>query len=697
MYPPLPPTSAQSAQAHTVTPSAAATTSTSAATQIPTADNVTSATTTSLRAPGSSAIAIVRPPTPPPRPVTPEQPECAICLEKPSSAYGLLQNCSHPFCLVCIRGWRNPELLNADGSAGGGSSGGAAGPGASGSNLRPRRGRVFTQDELRAARAARRMGDHEPMQELEARIRQSIESRELRESGASKSCPLCRVRSHFIIPSSVFWPEGDQKTLILNNYREALSRKPCSYFQNSVEIGRDPACPFGDDCFYKHELAPGEGRYVFNLTSEDMRTVNRIRYEHRLWESLYSARAGSRRFSDDQTSDDEDDYFRDRWADPIGFDLYGGDSEEEEDADDDDDEEAEGTYEDGEAMAQEASDRRQGGVTASDLADRLTSLSFEFESAGLPSRMEMSLYDAALDAADRYQYANGDRHGSRAARRTRGSNTQPAGTARSGTSAPGSTSAPGNATTEESEHGMTMTQIEQSVRDAEQFFRETEARIRTLEQLHTARWDVNHPEATMPPASVPSNGATSGAAAARNGGRSSAAAPGSSAARSSRNAAPSTRANAARGQAANVPPPRDRFWTADGVEVDDPWDSDYDGQILFDAPPLGPLATILLNNRRTWSDEEGDEDDDAEVDFWGYHEDLGDDFVHPHGSGEDRNADWAQPTSTSGASDRTRNQRRNQTRRAKRRRREQEAGGNNGGPGPGGSSGPSAGPSRTRI
>ncbi|RPB04004.1 hypothetical protein L873DRAFT_1825910 [Choiromyces venosus 120613-1] len=135
---------------------------------------------------------------------------CAICYEIPAT-YGLLTNCDHVFCLSCIRAWRSTAAPDAV-------------PDSEGGVL----------------------------------------------SKTSKTCPLCRVRSKFIIPSSVFPrpveeppDEGEKlnpaKDAIIAAYLAKLKTIPCRHFTNSLGPNapprprRDlPDCPFGNDCHYKH-------------------------------------------------------------------------------------------------------------------------------------------------------------------------------------------------------------------------------------------------------------------------------------------------------------------------------------------------------------------------------------------------------------------------------------------------------------
>ncbi|XP_040853933.1 probable E3 ubiquitin-protein ligase makorin-3 [Ochotona curzoniae] len=91
-----------------------------------------------------------------------------------------------------------------------------------------------------------------------------------------KSCPQCRVTSNFVIPSEFWVEEEEEKEKLIQQYKEALSNKPCRHFAE----GRGH-CPFGEHCFYKHssperrgEEPPGQGGGP-SLT-----------YWHQLWQPM---------------------------------------------------------------------------------------------------------------------------------------------------------------------------------------------------------------------------------------------------------------------------------------------------------------------------------------------------------------------------------------------------------------------------
>ncbi|GJJ11358.1 hypothetical protein Clacol_005590 [Clathrus columnatus] len=122
---------------------------------------------------------------------------CGICFEEKPAIYGLLSGCSHAFCLACIRRWRDPEGKGVD----------------------------------------------------------------LTESGMHKTCPMCRTKSKFVVPSSIFYLQDDSRKLaVVENYKQSMARVPCRYFVNSKLEQR--FCPFGKDCFYQHANEDGTP-YIF--------------------------------------------------------------------------------------------------------------------------------------------------------------------------------------------------------------------------------------------------------------------------------------------------------------------------------------------------------------------------------------------------------------------------------------------------
>uniref|UniRef100_A0A915E719 RING-type E3 ubiquitin transferase n=1 Tax=Ditylenchus dipsaci TaxID=166011 RepID=A0A915E719_9BILA len=73
------------------------------------------------------------------------------------------------------------------------------------------------------------------------------------ETKTVRSCPECRVLSDFIIPSESWVEEQTEKDKVINLYRENMKQKQCKY----IKAGQVDDCPFGNKCFYKHQLPDG--------------------------------------------------------------------------------------------------------------------------------------------------------------------------------------------------------------------------------------------------------------------------------------------------------------------------------------------------------------------------------------------------------------------------------------------------------
>ncbi|KAI0741936.1 hypothetical protein C8Q80DRAFT_1286496, partial [Daedaleopsis nitida] len=87
-------------------------------------------------------------------------------------------------------------------------------------------------------------------------------STDILEAGTTKTCPMCRASSRFVTPSTVFYAEGDSKKHeTAQKYKASMARIKCKHFEKSPANKR--FCPFGKECFYKHENEDGTP-YVFD-------------------------------------------------------------------------------------------------------------------------------------------------------------------------------------------------------------------------------------------------------------------------------------------------------------------------------------------------------------------------------------------------------------------------------------------------
>lgn len=87
---------------------------------------------------------------------------------------------------------------------------------------------------------------------------------------ASRTCPLCRAHSNFVVPSAS-GSGGEPKQEVINDYLARLKKTPCKYFEESVSRQLycstiNPTCKFGNKCHYAH-IHPTTGRpYEFAWT-----------------------------------------------------------------------------------------------------------------------------------------------------------------------------------------------------------------------------------------------------------------------------------------------------------------------------------------------------------------------------------------------------------------------------------------------
>ncbi|KAF7209738.1 makorin, ring finger protein, 4 isoform X2 [Nothobranchius furzeri] len=74
-----------------------------------------------------------------------------------------------------------------------------------------------------------------------------------------RSCPQCRVRSAFYVPSK-YWVEGQAKQSLIDSFKKKFSKKRCCFYD------RCGYCPFKTECLYQHI---GSFNHVFSYFSED--------------------------------------------------------------------------------------------------------------------------------------------------------------------------------------------------------------------------------------------------------------------------------------------------------------------------------------------------------------------------------------------------------------------------------------------
>lgn len=59
--------------------------------------------------------------------------------------------------------------------------------------------------------------------------------------------------SDYVIPSSIWIEEVSEKKKLIEKYHENMKQKECKY----TKMGRVDDCPFGNKCFYRHQMSDG--------------------------------------------------------------------------------------------------------------------------------------------------------------------------------------------------------------------------------------------------------------------------------------------------------------------------------------------------------------------------------------------------------------------------------------------------------
>lgn len=67
-----------------------------------------------------------------------------------------------------------------------------------------------------------------------------------------RSCPLCRTVTYFVVPSSIWIVDPEEKDAIIDAYKKKLSVIPCKHYTHGINT-----CPFGTSCFYSHANPDG--------------------------------------------------------------------------------------------------------------------------------------------------------------------------------------------------------------------------------------------------------------------------------------------------------------------------------------------------------------------------------------------------------------------------------------------------------
>lgn len=72
------------------------------------------------------------------------------------------------------------------------------------------------------------------------------------EKETSRSCPVCRIVSDYVIPSEYWLDTDEEKVKLIQDYKSSMKTIHCKFFKRGKG-----SCPFNNSCFYLHALPDG--------------------------------------------------------------------------------------------------------------------------------------------------------------------------------------------------------------------------------------------------------------------------------------------------------------------------------------------------------------------------------------------------------------------------------------------------------
>eukprot|EP00048_Salpingoeca_helianthica_P007165 m.107392 g.107392 ORF g.107392 m.107392 type:complete len:384 (+) comp14249_c1_seq13:145-1296(+) len=97
---------------------------------------------------------------------------------------------------------------------------------------------------------------------------------------SARTCPICREKSFFVVPSSVWITDPEEKRALIDEYKANMSTIDCKHYRNG-----DGACPFGDSCFYRHVDREGKQGAATRFRGNSSGEIEHVRPVH-LWDFL---------------------------------------------------------------------------------------------------------------------------------------------------------------------------------------------------------------------------------------------------------------------------------------------------------------------------------------------------------------------------------------------------------------------------
>lgn len=106
--------------------------------------------------------------------------------------------------------------------------------------------------------------------------------------GQARTCPMCRVRSHYVVPSATWPRSAEEKDKVITDWRARLAAIDCMHFRSG-----EGTCPFGSSCFYRHAYKDGtlqdRSKTVRFVTAGDAQSSGHVVAAPRLSEYLDGA------------------------------------------------------------------------------------------------------------------------------------------------------------------------------------------------------------------------------------------------------------------------------------------------------------------------------------------------------------------------------------------------------------------------
>ncbi|GMH43698.1 hypothetical protein BSKO_11620 [Bryopsis sp. KO-2023] len=106
-------------------------------------------------------------------------------------------------------------------------------------------------------------------------------------ASALRTCPICRVATHFVTPSAIFPDNESKKAAIVEGYVQKMGEIDCRAFNFG-----EGQCPFANSCFYRHVYRDGsKAEIILRTAANSDGEVKVVRGRIQLGDLLETAQA----------------------------------------------------------------------------------------------------------------------------------------------------------------------------------------------------------------------------------------------------------------------------------------------------------------------------------------------------------------------------------------------------------------------